>query len=914
MDATDQVEPIEETEESRVRRMLEELFGPEVEDTSDTSETGESGETLDTTNWPPATALAPEDLYGHLEREGILRPPLTIDRLVGIGDYGPRFDPYFWGVWRTKQATLVRDHSSADRIKYKAVFSKIEDDSGLDEVFVSRIWSGTEVPPFVGFGALLEGRDGVYRAGLDIGRGGFLHSTDPAERAFQTVTARDDGVQTVDSRLDIQPILTGFKNKLRTYAEVTRESQLAVLREHEEARRLELEARFRSFTDAAQESQAVLQTERDKELMARHERSLNIRVVGLVEQEDEDTKILVTDFFRNTLKIHNPGVVHAFRVGKGERGPKPVVVRFNSLESRTTILSGRGMLKGENIWLDADLTPAQAETSWSHADIIGLAETWSRHEAVNVELDGFCCLISLWNDKKHQKGRGFGGIAVWVRESLDVKVEYTDVKKQFVCLSIMRGSLVSFFIFAYFAPLGAPIYQLKPIRLDPFEEISRIVTNFQQKGPVWIFGDFNSRIGSLQPGEDVDVGPQWRDDCNSDWNRSSDDAGRNPMGELFLRFLTTCSLTILNGSSKFPNTQACTFVGAMGSSTVDFVLATYSAQDEVSTFALGPIVPESDHRALHCNIKIPRTHNRTVRRPVNYIMLREKRAVYEQKITEELAKGVGGSDDVTSTLLKAARDVNMGCSTGRRAWYDVACMEARKTALEASGDARHVAFRTYKHFVRAKRRYFIREEQRRLEEELKLEPRIFWSRLRPPGSVSTLPREQLLDHVKTLYFVPETAVMPVHGGPAIEFSLEEVDNELNHINTGRAADLSGLHIEMLRWGDLTPVLEHMDVKMQSCAEATRVAHTTLLQEQEKEKLAREARINNLRIVGLPEEDKENTKDVVLKFFQEELLVREPIVESAVRIGRGERGSRAILVRFGSAERRGRVVGNRRLLK
>ncbi|KAL3681042.1 hypothetical protein R1sor_023998 [Riccia sorocarpa] len=68
--------------------------------------------------------------------------------------------------------------------------------------------------------------------------------------------------------------------------------------------------------------------------------------------------------------------------------------------------------------------------------------------------------------------------------------------------------------------------------------------------------------------------------------------------------------------------------------------------------------------------------------------------------------------------------------------------------------------------------------------------------------------------------------------------------------------------------DLTPVLEHMGVKMQSYAEATR----------------------------------------------EELLVREPLVESAVRIGRGERGSRAILVRFGSAERRGRVVGNRRLLK
>ncbi|KAL3693706.1 hypothetical protein R1sor_007357 [Riccia sorocarpa] len=42
-----------------------------------------------------------------------------------------------------------------------------------EEVFVSRLWDGETVPELVGFGALLEGNDGVYRAGVEVGRGGF---------------------------------------------------------------------------------------------------------------------------------------------------------------------------------------------------------------------------------------------------------------------------------------------------------------------------------------------------------------------------------------------------------------------------------------------------------------------------------------------------------------------------------------------------------------------------------------------------------------------------------------------------------------------------------------------------------------------------------------------------------------------
>ncbi|KAL3696295.1 hypothetical protein R1sor_010371 [Riccia sorocarpa] len=97
---------------------------------------------------------------------------------------------------------------------------------------------------------------------------------------------------------------------------------------------------------------------------------------------------------------------------------------------------------------------------------------------------------------------------------------------------------------------GAPIYQ-SSISDDLFMEISRIVLKLEKRGPQWILGDFNSRTGTFQPGDDMDSIPCWGRMTDSEWTRESEDEGRKAMADGFLSFLASCNLTILNGSKNF---------------------------------------------------------------------------------------------------------------------------------------------------------------------------------------------------------------------------------------------------------------------------------------------------------------------------------------------------------------------------
>ncbi|KAL3677263.1 hypothetical protein R1sor_027211 [Riccia sorocarpa] len=526
---------------------------------------------------------------------------------------------------------------------------------------------------------------------------------------------------TGSANMDIQPILSGLETHLKSYAEVALESQ-AALREQDVVRQQEMELKLQSFVVAAREAQTSALMEQDRERAARSERSLNIRIVGLEEPKGEDTKTVVTDLFRNTLKVDVLGVAQAFRVGKNERGPRTVVVKFDRLESRQAVLGSRSL--------------------WEDSDIVAMVETWCWRPD-DIRLSGFDCLTNIWDAKKGQKGRGFGGIGVWVRTGLGVEVqlEYVNPKKQFLCIHLMIGSTSSFMIFGYFAPLGAPIYR-DNAHVSPFENISQFVLGLKNRGPLWILGDFNSRTGPLQPGEDVHLSPPWGRTVDSDWDRVSEVAGRNAMVESFLSFLSYCSLTILNGSRKFRDTQACTFVGPAGSSLIDYLLANKEGRTLVQKMTLGQIVPESDHRFLCCEVAgfIPR---RARRDPVNYLLTGEDRSVYAERLSKEITVN-STAVDVSSAILRVAKAVSLRRKVGRRAWYDVDCELARQKAIAASPEDRNGAFRKYKHFLRSKKRRFLQEEQKRLLQELRKDPKLFWGRIRAPGTKSELSPEVLM--------------------------------------------------------------------------------------------------------------------------------------------------------------------------
>ncbi|KAL3677283.1 hypothetical protein R1sor_027231 [Riccia sorocarpa] len=183
---------------------------------------------------------------------------------------------------------------------------------------------------------------------------------------------------------DFMNVMTGFEEKMKTYAETVRDTQATALQA------------------------------RDNEQLDRAKRRLNLRVIGLAEDEGKDTKEQVCSLFREVLK-----------------GWSEIVARG-----------------GEELW--------------GKVDVIGLAETWEVGEEPSIDLKGFTCIRSMTNKKRYHTGRGFGGIAVWVREGLniDIEIEEEDVRKQFIVLKMGKEGRFGFITFVYFAPAGAPVYTL----------------------------------------------------------------------------------------------------------------------------------------------------------------------------------------------------------------------------------------------------------------------------------------------------------------------------------------------------------------------------------------------------------------------------------------------------------------------
>ncbi|KAL3677231.1 hypothetical protein R1sor_027179 [Riccia sorocarpa] len=322
-----------------------------------------------------------------------------------------------------------------------------------------------------------------------------------------------------------------------------------------------LETRMRTYAEVTRETHVEALREQEREKSERTAKEVNLRVVGLTESADEDTQKAVTKFFKESLRVVSPWVEQAMRVGRESSGSR-------------TILGGYEL--------------------WQDADIVALAETWEYKERER-EMPGFTQLTLMWNPKRFERGRGFEGIAVWVKTDLAVKceVEFADPHKQFLTVKLLSQS-PAFVIFAYFAPLGSHVYHGRE-ESDPFVSLSQEIIRCQELGPVFIVGDFNGRIGLAQ-GEEHENQRIWEQTRpGGQWERTSQDRCLNRFGEALIRLLNVCSLTVLNGTKKFPGTDRLTFQATMGGSVVDFVLVTGDGREQVDTLSLLPWQLDSDH-------------------------------------------------------------------------------------------------------------------------------------------------------------------------------------------------------------------------------------------------------------------------------------------------------------------------------
>ncbi|KAL3677230.1 hypothetical protein R1sor_027178 [Riccia sorocarpa] len=300
---------------------------------------------------------------------------------------------------------------------------------------------------------------------------------------------------------------------------------------------------------------------------------------------------------------------------------------------------------------------------------------------------------------------------------------------------------------------------------------------------------------------DVGSDPRDNQEIISTWEKISDDQGINQMATPFLQFLSICDLIILNGTRSFPDTKACTYTGPLGSSLIDYLVVSQDGLPRVTSFTLGDWTPESDHRALCCILTGFSSHSKPRRRKLapslNFTVGRDR---YERAVSHRLQGSDCSTSAVTQILLQEARSAFSTSRIGKQSWFDDDCLAARKIAMTATTADRHVAFRKYNHLIRAKKRRFVKNQQAILREELLRTPQDFWKRLSPPQAKSLLPHEALQQHVSDLYFFPNAVTMPLPSGPGCIFSEEEVITEISRMKLGRAADLFGLNLEMLRWG------------------------------------------------------------------------------------------------------------------
>jgi hypothetical protein len=171
---------------------------------------------------------------------------------------------------------------------------------------------------------------------------------------------------------------------------------------------------------------------------------------------------------------------------------------------------------------------------------------------------------------------------------------------------------------------------------------------------------------------------------------------------------------------------------------------------------------------------------------------------------ESLLSTNSNSPKLVEVIAKAATRVfsTLSCSKQqqRKAWYDEECIEARKKAMEQTGDYKLLALRMYSNLTKQKKRRFMRQHQQTLCKEFEECPQLFWKRLQARKGGSCLDHNALVSYVESLYYFPKAQGMPLEIGEPIQFSEEELNSHLLKMQKGKARDIHGLSLELIQWG------------------------------------------------------------------------------------------------------------------
>ena len=244
--------------------------------------------------------------------------------------------------------------------------------------------------------------------------------------------------------------------------------------------------------------------------------------------------------------------------------------------------------------------------TFSNSDIVGVAEL---HTSNEVNIPGFKLIKQKFREKNHKGPKISGGLAVFVKEFLaDSVVLVPNNNEDSIWIKVNKNDPNSdkedIYIGTFYI---SPQHQRNKNNKDFFSTINEEITLFQNKGSVFIQGDFNGRTSV---NEDF-----IRDDKfdnifgitndNDTHARNSEDHIINPRGRELLDICKSNDLLILNGRKSGDIFGKYTSHQWNGSSVVDYCITSTLFMQEISNFTVGNYVPWlSDHCPLHTRISL----------------------------------------------------------------------------------------------------------------------------------------------------------------------------------------------------------------------------------------------------------------------------------------------------------------------
>lgn len=227
-------------------------------------------------------------------------------------------------------------------------------------------------------------------------------------------------------------------------------------------------------------------------------------------------------------------------------------------------------------------------------DIVGFCETWLE-KSKQIQIPGFSMVGCIHATRRAKRGRFCGGIAVYCRESIRSLIQLIPQcsGSNNIWIRLLASATPIRICFVYRQPEGAALSQND--FYDQLESESEKLDEHHGPEPCIILGDHNARIkdynsSDITHGSDIS---NFVEVNGTELTRVSKDKSINKYGKELLKFVDKNNLNVLNGAWIGDEKGEFTFIGAQGSSVIDYGVVCDMATPLVNKFEVLPMAISS---------------------------------------------------------------------------------------------------------------------------------------------------------------------------------------------------------------------------------------------------------------------------------------------------------------------------------